>query len=78
MGARRTTAKRGTTMINRIKEHLPEEYQHHAPATTFAQASAMFKQGVEAAAELIARYPGVSLMSAVFLGATLAWWIKRK
>lgn len=69
-----------TAMINRVAEYLGSERGAATPhlvprSQDVAESLQRQRQALE---RFIRRHPGLSVCGAAILGATLAWWIKRK
>jgi hypothetical protein len=67
-------------MINRLTEYLPAERTgtKQSSARHFSLSSQNVRQWIEPVEQIIVKYPTACLASAFVIGATIAWWIKRK
>jgi len=67
-------------MINRLTDYLPAEPAGAKRSSTgqFSLSSQNVRDWIEPVEQIIVKYPTACLASAFVIGATIAWWIKRK
>jgi len=67
-------------MINRVTDYLPSDGTgtKQSSAGQFSLSNQSVRQWIEPVEQIIVKYPTACLASAFVIGATIAWWIKRK